>query len=250
MKALSRIGSGKNTGWLNGWWVVVMALALGLGAPVILAIRSARRSGDRPILSLGFFGGDSSKAVAGEGVDARLASDSELGERMQMTIALAMAASLRLRKAQVERGLPVDTGALYEGMARERVEGRPVIPQNFSGPQDGSTREAVILRSVEGLYLLRYSPLRGGLVEVVSVSRRTDGVQPAMMARLPDDRMIFGDAVGFYTKYETAVDVASGRHGLDGLLEPAFAESARMVGAGWRIVKLKLPGAQQGEGQN
>lgn len=245
MQALRRLGPGRIASLFNGWWVTVLAILIGVGGPLVLAMRASRPSGGDGA-SYGWFSSSTDSTVkANQGglseQDAKLINSGELSERMQLTVALALAASLRLRYAQVERGLPADTGSLYQGMAREVVNGKPLVPKGFSGPLQGSTSEAVILRSGAGLYLLRYLPRDGGLVEVVSVSRDSGGSQPAMMARLPDDKGIFGEGVGFYTRYEMSTDAPDAKGGFKSVLVPAFVDSTRMVGAGWRIVKLSFP---------
>lgn len=246
MSAIRRLGSGRIASLFNGGWVVALAVLIGVGGPLVLALRASRPNGNLDGISFGWFSssGDSTSRSNQGGLseqDAKLVSDGELSQRMQLTVALAMAASLRLRFVQVERGLPVDTGSLYQGMAKELVNGKTIIPKGFSGPLQGSSNEAVIMRAGSGLYLLRYLPRDGGIVEVISVSSDSGSGQPAMMARLPDDKRIFGEGVGFYTRYELSTDAPDKRDGFQSVLVPAFVDSTRMVGAGWRIVKLSFP---------
>ena len=256
MKALSRLGSGRIANWFNGWWVVGAALLIGVGGPLMMTFRASRIAEARAQQT----NASALFETRGGGVtlqpqpgsvsleDARLVRDNLMSQRMQMTIALSLSAALRLARARVEKGIPVDTGALYAGLVRERINGKSILPNGFSGPLEGSDGEAVIMSSADGLYLLRFSAEKG-MVEVISVSKEAGSSEPAMLARTPDDHAIFGDQIGFYTRYEVDAALPGSRRGLQGVLVPAFGDSSRMVGSGWRVVKLSLPrGGATGRG--
>lgn len=244
MKMLSRLGSGRVAGWFNGWWVVGLALMIGVGGPLIMTFRAssnAEARAQQQTNASSLFDIKPGETRSGPVPDeVRLMRDNSMSQRMQMTIALSMSAALRLARARVEKGMPVDTGALYAGLVRERVNGKALMPGGFSAPLEGSDREAIMLSSPDGLYLLRFSAEKG-MVEVISVAKGADSGEPSMMARMPDDIAIFGDQIGFYTRYEVDASMPGSKGGLQGVLVPAFGDSSRMVGSGWRVVKLSLP---------
>jgi hypothetical protein len=227
------LGPGKLLSWFNGWWVVGLAILIGMGGPLMLAFnswQSTKKSTGQIMNTVRH------SVVSQDGYEKEraLVQDYGLSERLQLTVALVTTAALRLTKVRIDKGMPTNTGSLYAGMISEKVNNRPIMPEGLSEPLEGSTRDGVIVSSSHGLYLLRYSPQKG-MVEVMSMSSQYPN-QPLMLARIPDDPTIFGGNIGFYTKVE--YNKPPGGNSFKNILSPAFADSTRLVGEGWRIVKL------------
>ena len=64
MKAISRLGSGGIARWFNGWWVMALAVLMGVCAPMLLALRSRGEGVDKTAPPLGFFGNDNTQGAA------------------------------------------------------------------------------------------------------------------------------------------------------------------------------------------
>lgn len=243
MSAGSGGRGGKWMRWLSryggGAWVPVFAILLGVGGPLVgtwqMAAGVSRGAPVRAAAVATPTPGGEVKASDAE--TAEVVRRNSNGQRMQASVALVVAASLRLAKERAQGRIPADALALYQGMVADRI-----YPPTLSRQLNGSSASGVLVGSEDGRFLMRYDPRRFG-VEVVSVGLNTGAGEPPMMVRVPDDPDVFGDAPGFYTR----VVEAAGAPGCDAsdagavlrcVAPAAFADRVMMAGGGWRVSAL------------
>jgi hypothetical protein len=222
----------------EGIWVVVFAVALGVGGPV-WAVWSNARGGEtdqRKSVRRSLEGEATGGLSPVDSLQYENVRQAKVSERIQMSAQLAQAASLRLARERVQNRVPAHALALVQGVV---VDG--LRPPGVDGPLEGSSKSLALMASRDAWFVVRYTPGRF-VVEVVSLPRAKSGEGTPMLVRVPDDPAIFGDAPGFYVRVEVPGSRSS-ELPLQDQMPPAFVDAITLVGAGWQINKLPVAGA-------
>lgn len=170
--------------------------------------------------------------AGGASVDSELALKNAVTERLQLTLQLAVAGSLRLAAERANGRVPADAAELYNGMKRAGL-----VPRVLSGPQKSSRADAVVVGYDGGEYVFRYLPGRF-MVEVVSFGAYGGDADPPMLVRNPGD----GDKPDLPSFYEQSAAVTAGAAGPSAPPErqtpAAFEDPVTLISAGWRVADI------------
>lgn len=224
----------------NGWWVPAAVVFLAV-VPSVYAAWSYRTGADRDEAAAageafklrGPIRDSSAGAGGSASIDRELSLKNAVSERLQLTLQLTIAGSLRLAAERANGRVPADAAELYKGMKRGGL-----VPGVLSPPLQSSRPDAVVLGYDGGSFVLRYVP-GNFMVEVVSFGAYGGEPDPPMLIRNPGD----GDRPDLPSFYKRTAAVtlggAAGPRAPAELQAPAaFEDAVSLVADGWRLSEL------------